>query len=252
MCGIAGLVSHDGLPPDAARRALRMRDVMDYRGPDDAGLYVDACAALAHRRLSIVDLSTGQQPLSNEDGTIWVSFNGEIYNHRDARADLEAAGHRYRSRSDTETIVHAYEQWGDDSVQRFRGMFAWAVWDAPKRRLLLTRDRLGIKPLYWARAGDVLLFASEIKAILASGLVEPEANYAVLSETLSTRYTSGEETLFKGVRKLLPGHQLVFERGEVRVRQYWDVPGRTADGPAPHRGRRASEAGERTRVVEEF
>jgi asparagine synthase (glutamine-hydrolysing) len=227
MCGIAGIVSVDGLAPDGSRRAMRMRDVMEYRGPDEAGLYTDDFAALAHRRLSIVDLSTGQQPLSNEDGTVWVSFNGEIYNHRDARVDLEASGHRYRTKSDTETIVHAYEEWRDDCAHRFRGMFAFAIWDAPKRRLLLTRDRLGIKPVYWARVGGTLLFASEIKAILASGLLQPVANYDVLSETLSTRYTSGEATLFKGIYKLLPGHQLVFERGEIRVRQYWDVP--TAD-----------------------
>ena len=224
MCGIAGIVSLDGLAPDASLRAVRMRDIIAYRGPDEAGLHADDFAVLAHRRLSIVDLSTGQQPLSNETGTIWVSYNGEIYNHRDTRADLESAGHRYRTQSDTETIVHAYEHWGDDCVRRFRGMFAFAIWDAPRRRLLLTRDRLGIKPLYWACVGDMLLFASEIKAILASGFVRPEANYAVLSETLSTRYTSGTQTLFRGVHKLLPGHQLVFDRRGIRIRQYWDVP----------------------------
>ena len=226
MCGIAGIVSADGLPPDASHRAVRMREVLTHRGPDEAGLHADDVAVLAHRRLSIVDLSTGQQPLSNEDGTIWVSFNGEIYNHGDARHQLEPLGHRYRTKSDTETIVHAYEEWGDDCAHRFRGMFAFAVWDAAKRRLLLTRDRLGIKPLYWTRIGNILLFASEVKAILASGLVEPHPNYAVLSETLSTRYTSGEETLFANIYSLLPGHQLVFERGEVRVRRYWDLPRR--------------------------
>ncbi|HZT75636.1 MAG TPA: asparagine synthase (glutamine-hydrolyzing) [Vicinamibacterales bacterium] len=224
MCGIAGIVSTDGLASDAVRRAEQMRDVMAHRGPDEAGLYSDQFAALAHRRLSIVDLSTGQQPLSNEDGTVWVSFNGEIYNHRDARARLEAAGHRYRTRSDTETLVHAYEEWGDDCAHRFRGMFAFAIWDARQRRLLLTRDRLGIKPLYWSRVGDTLLFASEIKAILASGLVAPAANDDALAETLSTRYTAGEQTLFRGIYKLLPGHQLVLERGAIRIRQYWDVP----------------------------
>jgi asparagine synthase (glutamine-hydrolysing) len=224
MCGIAGIVSCDRLESEASLRAVRMRDVMDYRGPDETGLFVDDHAALAHRRLSIVDLSTGQQPLSNEDGTIWISFNGEIYNHADVRPELQAQGHRYRTKSDTETIVHAYEEWGDDCVHRFRGMFAFAIWDAPKRRLLLTRDRLGIKPLYWSRIGDTLLFASEIKAILESGLLQAEPNYDVLSETLSTRYTAGEQTLFKHIYKLLPGHQLLFERGQIRVRQYWDVP----------------------------
>ena len=226
MCGIAGIVSVDELPPDASRRAVRMRDVITHRGPDEAGLFVDGLAALAHRRLSIVDLSTGQQPLSNEDATIWVSFNGEIYNHGDTRRQLEPLGHQYRTKSDTETIVHAYEAWGDDCVHHFRGMFAFAIWDAPQQRLLLTRDRLGIKPLYWARVGNVLLFASEIKAILASGLLEPRPNYDVLAETLSTRYTSGEDTLFQDIYALLPGRQLVFERGEIRIRQYWDVPAR--------------------------
>src|SRR4029453_16417665 len=124
-------------------------------------------------------------PLSNEDGSIWVVFNGEIYNHAEIRPALEASGHVYRTRCDTETIVHAYEQWGDACVDRFRGMFAFAIWDAPKRRLLLVRDRLGVKPLYWARDGDRLLFGSEVKALLASGLVEPEANEAMLPELLS-------------------------------------------------------------------
>jgi asparagine synthase (glutamine-hydrolysing) len=233
MCGIAGFVATDGLPPGAARRALAMRDVLVHRGPDEAGLHIDDHAALAHRRLSIVDLSTGQQPLANETGTVWVSFNGEIYNHRDARRELEAAGHRYRTQSDTETIVHAYEQWGDDCVHRFRGMFAFAIWDTPRRRLLLVRDRLGIKPLYWARVGDTLLFASEIKAILASGLIEPRPNEAALPEVLSTRYVAGADTLFRDIHKLLPGHQLVFEHGQVRIRQYWDVPVGARTSAAP-------------------
>ena len=191
MCGIAGIVSSDRLDADAPARALAMRDVITHRGPDEAGLHVDDHAALAHRRLSIVDLSTGQQPLSNEDGTVWVVFNGEIYNHIDVRRELEACGHRYKTKSDTETVVHAYEEWGDDCVHRFRGMFAFAIWNAPRRRLLLVRDRLGIKPLYWTRVGDRVLFGSEIKAILASDLVEPQANTAVLPEVLSTRYVSG-------------------------------------------------------------
>jgi asparagine synthase (glutamine-hydrolysing) len=230
MCGIAGLVGVDGLHEDDRARVVLMRDVLTHRGPDGAGLHADTHAALGHRRLSIVDLAGGHQPLSNEDGSVWVTFNGEIYNHADVRPDLEAAGHRYRTRSDTETIVHAYEEWGDDCVTRFRGMFAFAIWDAPKRRLLLVRDRLGVKPLYWARVGDRLLFASEIKAILESGLVAAQANDAVLSEVLATRYTSGTDTLFKGIFKLLPGHRLVFENGAIRIEKYWDLP---LDGPDP-------------------
>jgi asparagine synthase (glutamine-hydrolysing) len=250
MCGIAGIVATDRLDQEALARATRMRDVITHRGPDEAGLHLDGVAALAHRRLSIVDLSTGQQPLSNEDGSVWVIFNGEIYNHAEVRAELQAHGHAYRTRSDTETIVHAYEQWGDSCVHRFRGMFAFAIWDAPKKRLLLVRDRLGIKPLYWARTGDTLLFGSEIKSILASEMIEPQPNYAVLPEVLSTRYTSGSDTLFKRIYKLLPGHLLVFERGEIRIRQYWDLPARSAENVGLHqRERSASPSGERTAVA---
>src|SRR5262245_22551048 len=222
MCGIAGIVAKDALQPEDCERAVAMRDIMAHRGPDAAGLHSDAQAVLAHRRLSIVDLATGQQPLANEDGTIWVTYNGEIYNHGDVRTMLESAGHRYRSRSDTETIVHAYEQWGDECVHRFRGMFAFAIWDAPKRRLLLVRDRLGVQPVYWTVAGDRLLFASEIKALLASGRVGARPNTSLLSEVLATRYASGTETLFAGIHKLLPGHRLVFENGRVSISQYWD------------------------------
>ena len=224
MCGIAGIVATEGLKPDDQLRSIRMRDVLAHRGPDDAGLYSDEHALLAHRRLSIVDLRGGQQPLSNEDRSIWVVFNGEIYNHAGVRRVLEAHGHQYRTQSDTETIVHAYEQWGEHCVHRFRGMFAFALWDEPKRRLLLVRDRLGVKPLYWTRVGDKLLFGSEIKALLASGLVRARPNEAVVPEVLSTRYVSGDETLFEGIYKLLPGHLLVFEHGEISTRQYWDVP----------------------------
>ena len=224
MCGIAGIVAVEGLDQDAPRRAVAMRDILMHRGPDEAGLRCDAHAVLAHRRLSIVDLRSGQQPLANEDETVWVVFNGEIYNHAEVRRDLERDGHRYRTKSDTETIVHAYEQWGEACVDRFRGMFAFALWDSSNRRLLLVRDRLGIKPLYWALAGDTLLFGSEIKALLASGLIEPQVNDDALPEALGTRYVSGTGTLFRGIQKLLPGHLLVFQQGGIRVRQYWDVP----------------------------
>jgi asparagine synthase (glutamine-hydrolysing) len=252
MCGIAGIVAAEGLHPDERSRAIGMRDVLAHRGPDGAGLHADGHAALVHRRLSIVDLAGGHQPLANEDGSVWVTFNGEIYNHGSIRADLEAAGHRYRTRSDTETIVHAYEEWGDACVSRFRGMFAFAIWDSRARRLLLVRDRLGVKPLYWALAGEGtrpdrgarLLFASEIKSILESGLVPPRARRDAVSEVLATRYTSGDDTLFEGIFKLAPGHCLVYERGRVQVRPYWDVP---QDGPDPELAR-ASQA----ELVERF
>ena len=224
MCGIAGIVSASRLAADDSRRVVAMRDVLAHRGPDAAGLFEDEHAALGHRRLSIVDLAAGTQPLANERGNIWISFNGEIYNHADLRPELEGRGHVYRTRSDTEAIVHAYEEWGDECVQRLRGMFAFAIWDAGRRRLLLARDRLGIKPLYWTRAGDRLVFGSEIKAILASGLVAAEANEAALPELLGTRSIAGEATMFRSIFKLLPGTLLTFEDGRITCRHYWDVP----------------------------
>jgi len=244
MCGIAGIIASDQLAPDDSARAVAMRDILSYRGPDGAGMYTDDRAILTHRRLSIVDLAGGHQPLSNEAGDVWVTYNGEIYNHADVRPHLEAAGHTYRTRSDTETIVHAYEQWGDECVHRFRGMFAFGIWDARRRRLLLVRDRLGVKPLYWAVIGDRLLFASEIKAILESGLIAARPNRAVFSEVLATRGTAGVETMFEGIFKLLPGHRLIFEDGRVRTERYWELP---LDGPDPELARLGDAA-----IIERF
>jgi asparagine synthase (glutamine-hydrolysing) len=224
MCGIAGIVATDRLHADERARLPLMRDIITHRGPDDAGTYCDGQAGLVHRRLSIVDLAAGHQPLANEDDTVWIAFNGEIYNHEELRPGLEAAGHRYKTRCDTETIVHAYEQWGDACVERFRGMFAFAIWDTKRKRLLLARDRMGIKPLYWSLRNGRLVFGSEIKSILESGVVAAESNDRAIPELLSTRYVSGAETLFKGVFRLLPGHVLVFEHGVATTRQWWDVP----------------------------
>src|SRR5688572_20981553 len=224
MCGIAGIVARDHLHADERARVPFMRDVIAHRGPDDAGVFYDDHAALAHRRLSIVDLAAGHQPLGNEDGSIQIVYNGEIYNHAEIRPVLEGHGHVYRTRCDTETIVHAYEQWGDACVERFRGMFAFALWDAKRQRLLLARDRMGIKPLYWTVVRNRLLFGSEIKAILESGLIRAEADERAIPELLSTRYLSGADTLFKGIHRLLPGHILVFEGGVATTKQWWDVP----------------------------
>jgi asparagine synthase (glutamine-hydrolysing) len=224
MCGIAGIVGTDRLHADDRAHLPRMRDVITHRGPDEAGTFCDGRAGLVHRRLSIVDLKSGQQPLANEDETVWVVFNGEIYNHAEIRPVLEAAGHQYRTRCDTETIVHAYEQWGDACVERFRGMFAFAIWDAKRQRLLLARDRMGIKPLYWTVRYGRLIFGSEIKSILESGIVRADVNDRAIPELLSTRYLSGAETLFKGIYRLQPGHLLTFEHGVATPRQWWDVP----------------------------
>jgi asparagine synthase (glutamine-hydrolysing) len=233
MCGITGLAGAEPLRAVERERLPYMRDVITHRGPDDAGAYEDENVALGHRRLSIVDLAAGHQPLANEDGTIWIVFNGEIYNHADVRQVLVGHGHTYRTRSDTETIVHAYEQWGDACVEHLRGMFAFALWDRPKRRLLLARDRLGVKPLYWTLVNGRLVFGSEIKSILESGLVRAEADETLLPELLSTRYVSGSGTLFKGIHRLLPGHTLTFDGGVVTTRSYWDVPVRGHDEQPP-------------------
>jgi asparagine synthase (glutamine-hydrolysing) len=225
MCGIAGIVKLDVRVSAEEGRLERMRDVLRHRGPDGAGSYVDGPVGLGHRRLAIVDVAGGHQPMTNEDGSVWIVFNGEIYNHAALRPGLEARGHRYRTRSDTETILHLYEEEGDRCVERLQGMFAFALWDRPRQRLLLARDRLGIKPLYYALSGEELLFASEIKGILAAGASRPRLNAAVLPEFLATRFVSGEETFFEGVRRLPPGCVLSWSPSEgVRQNRYWRLP----------------------------
>ena len=225
MCGIVGIVSLDPRGTVDEARLERMRDALRHRGPDGEGLFAEGPVGLGMRRLAIVDVAGGRQPMANEDGTVHIVFNGEIYNHAALRPGLEARGHRYRTRSDTETILHLYEEEGERCVERLQGMFAFAVWDGARRRLLLARDRLGIKPLYYARTDDELLFASEIKAILAAGPIRPAFNEAVLPEFLATRFVSGEETFFRGVRKLLPGRTLSWSLADgVSERSYWRLP----------------------------
>jgi len=225
MCGIAGIVKLD--PEDVVEEArlVRMRDALRHRGPDDAGLWVDGPVGLGVRRLSIVDVVGGHQPMSNEDEAVWIVLNGEIYNHATLRPRLETLGHRYRTRSDTETILHLYEEDGDRGVERLSGMFAFAIWDRRRQHLLLARDRLGIKPLYYAVTDEELLFASEIKAILAAGTIQPTLNEAVIPEFLAARFIAGEETFFQGIRKLLPGRTLTWSPGErLRTDRYWRLP----------------------------
>jgi asparagine synthase (glutamine-hydrolysing) len=224
MCGIAGILEFGDERADSF--VLRqMCNVMAHRGPDDEGVYVDGPVGLGMRRLSIVDLATGHQPISNEDGTVWLVFNGEIYNHLDLREKLIALGHRYRTRSDSETIVHAYEEYGRDCVQHLRGMFAFALWDSKRKRLFIARDRLGIKPLYYCKAGNRFVFGSEIKVLLAHGSVRPEFRRAALPEFLAFGYLSGSETFYQDIYKLMPGHTLeVDQSGRLTVHQYWDLP----------------------------
>jgi asparagine synthase (glutamine-hydrolysing) len=225
MCGISGIALSSQRSGDVNEAVLvRMRDVLQHRGPDDAGIFIEGPIGLAHRRLSIVDLATGHQPMSNEDGSIKIVFNGEIYNHAEHRPILKARGHVYASNSDTETILHLYEEHGDRCVEHLRGMFAFAIWDRRKRELLLARDRLGIKPLYYFCADDgSLYFGSEIKAILASGAIAPEVNFSVLPDYLANYAPSGEETLFRRIKRLPAGHTLTWGNGKHQIRQYWDV-----------------------------
>jgi asparagine synthase (glutamine-hydrolysing) len=233
MCGIAGIVKLNPTETVDEARLKRMRDVLRHRGPDGEGLWIEGPVGLGHRRLAIVDVAGGHQPMATEDESAWIVYNGEIYNHPALRPELEARGHRYRTRSDTETILHLYEELGERCVERLQGMFAFALWDRARRQLLLARDRLGIKPLYYAVTGDELVFASEIKAILAAGGVRPRFNEAVLPEFLARRFVSGEETFFRGVKKLLPGRTLSWSAGgEPRQRRYWRVPTAVDTSPA--------------------
>jgi asparagine synthase (glutamine-hydrolysing) len=225
MCGICGIAIPTGLnrAVDAAV-LVRMRDSLTHRGPDDAGTYIDGQVGLGHRRLSIVDLTGGHQPMCNEDENIWITYNGEVYNHRELRPGLEASGHVYQTACDTETIIHLYEERGPRAVEELRGMFAFAIWDQPRRRLVLSRDRLGIKPLYYSISDEgVIHFASEIKALLEARALRAELNYDALADYAANRSTSGEDTLFRGVKRLLPGHALVWNDGRVHIERYWNL-----------------------------
>jgi asparagine synthase (glutamine-hydrolysing) len=234
MCGICGVFHPDRATLVSRTTLVGMNDQIAHRGPDDNGFFVEENVGLAMRRLSIIDIQTGHQPITNEDETLWIVFNGEIYNHQELRKDLESRGHRYRTRSDTETIVHLYEQYGEDCVHHLRGMFAFAIWDRSRRRLFIARDRLGIKPLYYYYDGKTLLFGSEIKALLAHPGMKPEFNRQTLAEYLAFGYISGAESMYAGIRKLLPGHILnLDERGQLETAQYWDLNVAVDDGNRP-------------------
>ena len=230
MCGICGIVQCDRAQRVSRDTLAAMNQQITHRGPDDDGFFVEENVGLAMRRLSIIDIQTGHQPITNEDQTLYIVFNGEIYNHQELRKDLESHGHRYRTKSDTETIVHLYEQYGDDCVKYLRGMFAFAIWDRTKRRLFIARDRLGIKPLYYYCDGKTLLFGSEIKAILAHPEVKAEFNRGTLAEYLAFGYIAGAQTMYTGIRKLLAGHTLrLDEHGKLETSPYWDLDVRAGD-----------------------
>src|SRR5713101_8804035 len=224
MCGIAGIIGTEHNYRARGADVHQMCQTIMHRGPDDEGIYAKGRTALGMRRLSIIDLSTGHQPIHNEDGTVWVVFNGEIYNFPELRPALEAGGHRFYTSTDTEVIVHLYEEYGVKCVQKLRGMFAFALWDERRERLLLARDRFGKKPLHYALSDGRLLFGSEIKAILAAAPELTSVDQSALWQYMYFGYIPDPATAFQSIHKLLPGHLLEFEQGEIRIRKYWDLP----------------------------
>jgi asparagine synthase (glutamine-hydrolysing) len=220
MCGICGKYSPHGVQPEELDHML---DSIAHRGPDDSGAYLHGKIGLGNRRLSIIDLHSGKQPISNEDGTVWVVYNGEMYNYPQLRPQLEAKGHIFRTNSDTEAIVHLYEDFGERCVEHIGGMFAFALWDKKEEKLLLARDRIGQKPLFYAQEGSDFLFGSEIKSILALRPRTPELDPLAMHDYLSLRFISPPRTIFKDIQKLPPAHTLVFQNGQITLRRYWQL-----------------------------
>jgi asparagine synthase (glutamine-hydrolysing) len=224
MCGICGIFFSDRDWHVQADSLGRMNRSIAHRGPDDEGFFLEENVGLAMRRLSIIDVQSGHQPIANENQDVWIVYNGEIYNHAELRRGLEAKGHRYKTNSDTETIVHLYEEYGRDCVKQLRGMFAFVIWDRRKRVLFAARDRLGIKPFYYRWDGKAFVFGSEIKAILAYPGVQAEFNRGTLAEYLAFGYITGQETMFAGIRKLMPGHVLgLSEQSGLKIERYWNL-----------------------------
>lgn len=238
MCGIAGYLNLDPERPAEPGVVRSMADALVHRGPDDEGIHVEGAVALGMRRLAIIDLQTGHQPIANEDGTIWVVFNGEVYNYLELRDQLASRGHRFRTRSDTEVLVHLYEEKGDEFVTAINAMAALALWDGRRRRLVLARDRMGKKPLHYALTPGAFVFGSEIKALLRHPAVRAEIDQGSMARYLVHEYVPCPGTIFRGIRKLRPGHVGVFEAGRFSERPYWDLPqqsrpeGRPRGGPS--------------------
>jgi len=224
MCGIAGMFGPEAaMTPDRRRGVLaEMCQVIEHRGPDDEGFHIDGGLAIGMRRLAIIDLFTGQQPITNEDGSIWIVFNGEIYNFQEIRADLLRRGHTFATGTDTEVIVHLYEDEGERCVERLRGMFAFAIWDKREHKLFMARDRVGVKPLHYCVTGDTIVFASEIKSILQHPQMNREVNLEAVSDFLTFGYVPDPASSFKGIYKLPAGHTLTFKDGRLTTRCYWD------------------------------
>lgn len=226
MCGIAGIVHFDRDRPVSQSRLIAMRDAMLHRGPDGAGVHLDGNVGLAHRRLAIIDLSeNGHQPFSTPDGRFHMTYNGEIFNFLELRRELEKEGHHFCSKSDTEVLLQLFVRYGEGALEKLNGMFAFAIWDSKEKQLFLARDRMGIKPLYYAIQDQGFFFASEPKAILAAG-VDPALNEAGFSELLLFKYIAGEATIFKNINRLLPGHCMTLTDGRLKIRRWWDLPGK--------------------------
>lgn len=230
MCGICGKLVFDKSNEVYPSLINSMLETIRHRGPDDEGTYIKQNVGLGHRRLSIIDLSAGHQPMSNEDDSVWIVYNGEIYNFQELSNDLKSKGHVFKTRSDTEVIVHLYEEYGEACVEKLRGMFAFALWDEKQNTLLLARDRVGIKPLYYNQSSDSLVFGSEIKAILEDSSVKREVDLGMIDRFLTFYFLPGDRTLFDGIYKLLPGHYMICRDGEVKIKQYWDL--RFTESPA--------------------
>jgi asparagine synthase (glutamine-hydrolysing) len=224
MCGICGFVQKAGRAKPDPHLLQAMLQTIIHRGPDDEGIYVADEVALGARRLSIIDLEGGHQPLANEDGSVWIAYNGEAYNFPEVRGELAGRGHHFKTRTDTETLVHAYEEWGQDFLQHFRGMFAFALWDGRKKRLLLGRDRIGIKPLYYTLLADgTLVFGSELKSLMVHPRVERKLDLRALDLFLTLEYIPAPHSILQGVLKLPAGHLLQYQDGRVDIRKYWDI-----------------------------
>jgi len=240
MCGICGIARASQGQPVSTRLLEAMCRTIVHRGPDDEGVHVEEAAGLGTRRLSIIDIESGHQPLANEDLSIWAAHNGEVYNFRELRRELEAGGHVFKTKTDTETLVHAYEEWGEAFVEKLRGMFVTAIWDRKAEKLLIVRDRLGVKPLYYTRLDDgTLVFGSELKAVLVHPGVKREIEPRALDFFLTIEYVPAPFSIFKNILKLPAGHMLVYRRGDVRIKKYWDVEGREGE----ERGGMAGAAG---------
>ena len=222
MCGITGIYGEGN-----KQLIKKMTDIISHRGPDDKGYYVDKDISLGNRRLSIIDVKGGHQPIHNEDETLWITYNGEIYNFKEIGEELEKRGHKFYTDTDTEVVVHAYEEWGENCLKKFNGMFAFAIWDSKKKKLFLARDRIGIKPLYYTIVGDgkdrKLVFGSEIKSILIYPGIKREIDLKVLHDYLSFKHAPPERTMFLGINKVPPGYFLTIEKNNIKLKQYWDL-----------------------------